>query len=321
ARAACDRRLRGLFSTGEVGPEAAMQIDYIREFVYLANGSNFSETAKTFYISQSALSKHIAALEKELGGRLLVRDNHQVRLTNIGRVFYDGMADVLERYDRTIADINRTHDGFTSTIRIGYLYEATRDFFLPACEMLRKKHGDLGIETRAYEVEGVLAALRRGTIDVGITAIPPDKDFGDLHVYTLRKAKFFVAVSKANRLSTKERVSFSDLDDIDVLFPHPYVFPELSAYLHRRLKDTQIAARAVETAHDSKSIVPFLSMYNGAALIIEHSIPELGEGFKVLELEDVDLSISLAVIWKKGTESQSIRAFIACLNDALAQAS
>jgi DNA-binding transcriptional LysR family regulator len=183
--------------------------------------------------------------------------------------------------------------------------------------MMRESRKDLGIETMAYEVEEVLAALRRETIDVGITDIPYDKEFVDFNVHSLRKAKFYVAVLNTNRLSAKTQVTPQDFNNIDVLFPHPYVFPELSAYLHRKLKGTQIEANAVESAHDSKSIVPFLSMYNGASLVIEHSIPELGSGCKILEIEGIDLSVHLAVIWKKDNESQNIRFLIECLDNAL----
>lgn len=295
-----------------------MRLDHIREFVYLAKELSFVETAKAFYIAQSALSKHIAALEKELGGALFVRDSHQVYLTNTGQLFFEGMSEVLAKYDATVSEVKKTLDGFNSTLRIGYLYEATKDFFLPACRELSKKNSDLGIETRAFEVEEVTAALKRESIEVGITVLPPDKEYLEYRTHKLRQEKYCVVVLKTNRLSKRQSITTKDVAGMDVLFPSPYAFPELSAYLHRKLADTAFEHNAVETAHDSKAIMPFLTMYNGAALIIEHSIPTLEEGCKILELEDVDLSVNLSAVWKKKRESSAIQSFIACIDDQLA---
>ena len=47
-----------------------MEIAVLREFVSLAENLNFSTTAKRLFITQSTLSRHIAALEHELGCRL-----------------------------------------------------------------------------------------------------------------------------------------------------------------------------------------------------------------------------------------------------------
>ena len=72
-----------------------MDIQIIREFLDLAFTLNYSKTAERVFISQSALSKHIASLEKELGVQLFVRSKHSVRLTPIGATLKDKFQSVL----------------------------------------------------------------------------------------------------------------------------------------------------------------------------------------------------------------------------------
>ena len=43
-----------------------MEIDYLREFVVLAQIGNFMEAADILYSSQSTLSKHVKKMESEL---------------------------------------------------------------------------------------------------------------------------------------------------------------------------------------------------------------------------------------------------------------
>lgn len=64
-----------------------MEIAYIREFVSLVKYGNFMAAAEELYISQSSLSKHIMAMEKELGHSLFNRTTRKVSLTSFGKSY------------------------------------------------------------------------------------------------------------------------------------------------------------------------------------------------------------------------------------------
>jgi LysR family transcriptional activator of glutamate synthase operon len=64
-----------------------MEIDYIREFVVLAEKGNFLEAADCLFISQSSLSKHIKTIETELGASLFNRTTRKVALSEFGQMF------------------------------------------------------------------------------------------------------------------------------------------------------------------------------------------------------------------------------------------
>ena len=61
-----------------------METGIIKEFVTLAECLNFSEAASRLFISQSSLSKHIKALEQELGVALFERTTRSIRLSGAG---------------------------------------------------------------------------------------------------------------------------------------------------------------------------------------------------------------------------------------------
>ena len=64
-----------------------MDTVYIKEFVMLAECLNFSEAAERLFISQSSLSKHIQALERELGTTLFTRTTRSIHLSGAGELF------------------------------------------------------------------------------------------------------------------------------------------------------------------------------------------------------------------------------------------
>jgi len=60
----------------------------MREFIAFDEYGNFSKTAQSMYITQPALSRHIAEMEKELGVKLLERNKHSVSFTEAGLKVY-----------------------------------------------------------------------------------------------------------------------------------------------------------------------------------------------------------------------------------------
>lgn len=62
-----------------------MNISYFREFAVLAEEKNYMEAAERLYMNQSTLSKHIKAMESELGVSLFDRSTRRVELTEYGK--------------------------------------------------------------------------------------------------------------------------------------------------------------------------------------------------------------------------------------------
>lgn len=82
-----------------------MNFDYLREFLDLANTLNFTKSASNLQMTQSTLSRHIAAMEKEIGAPLFVRSTSKVKLTQNGRLLYERSSALLSDYADTIEEM------------------------------------------------------------------------------------------------------------------------------------------------------------------------------------------------------------------------
>ena len=92
----------------------------IRLFLSLAETLNFTETANQLFITQQAVSKHIAQFEADLGFPLFVRSKHKVSLTPAGercRVFF---REELERMTAFVRDERDEQSRISKSLRIGY---------------------------------------------------------------------------------------------------------------------------------------------------------------------------------------------------------
>ena len=75
----------------------------LRAFAAVAREGSFSRAAERLYVSQPAVSKHIASLEAELGAQLITRDPRGATLTPAGQV----LADYVLRAEALLANARR----------------------------------------------------------------------------------------------------------------------------------------------------------------------------------------------------------------------
>ena len=66
-----------------------MNTGWLREFVVLADTCSYSEAAERLFMGQLSLSKHIKALEQELGVELFERTSRRVKLSAEGEQLRD----------------------------------------------------------------------------------------------------------------------------------------------------------------------------------------------------------------------------------------
>lgn len=72
----------------------------IREFVQIAESGGISAAAKVLGIGQPTLSRHLAALEAQVGSPLVRRDTHTMSLTEAGRILLADARELLTLADR-----------------------------------------------------------------------------------------------------------------------------------------------------------------------------------------------------------------------------
>ena len=88
-----------------------MDLEKLRIFIAVAECGSFSRGARALYISHSTTSRAVAALEEELGVRLLERDNRVLGLTAAGRVLLREARDLLRQAESAAETVRAAADG------------------------------------------------------------------------------------------------------------------------------------------------------------------------------------------------------------------
>jgi DNA-binding transcriptional LysR family regulator len=96
-----------------------MELEWLQDFVSLANTGSFSKSADQCHISQSAFSRRIQALENWLGTSLVNRHTHPVSLTEAGAQLIQTANLVIRTIYKTREDYGNNLAGKTRTLAFG----------------------------------------------------------------------------------------------------------------------------------------------------------------------------------------------------------
>lgn len=142
----------------------------IQSFMAVVQYQSFSRAAEHLFISQSAVSKNVAQLERDLGYVLIDRTYGSVRTTEVGRRFYEFFCDSEHRFDALREEVRMLTSGHAGDLRLGCLDGWDLSEFYPELQRMFREHFP-GIRLRldGYNHMRILDALAENEIDIAIT--------------------------------------------------------------------------------------------------------------------------------------------------------
>jgi LysR family transcriptional regulator, hydrogen peroxide-inducible genes activator len=187
----------------------------LRAFVAVAEKRHFSSAATTLGVSQSTLSQALAALETGLGAQLIERSTRRVFLTTEGTQLLPRAQAVVEAVDAFTAAAAGTSDPLQGSMRLG-LIPTVAPYVLPiVLAGLTQQLPALTLRVIEDQTERLLTALREGTLDAALIALPADA--GGITEVPIYEEDFLLAVPPGHPLSGKHRVPATALAQLPLL--------------------------------------------------------------------------------------------------------
>ena len=138
----------------------------MRTFVAAADAGQFQEAAAELAVTQQAVSKRVAALEKDLGVRLFTRTARGARLTVDGQAFLPHARELLRAADRAAASVRPDR----RALRVDVIGRR-----LAPAGLLREFHRaypDVPLDVvTLFDAGTAIEAVRAGTIDASFRAV------------------------------------------------------------------------------------------------------------------------------------------------------
>ena len=251
----------------------------------VADHGSFTAAAAQLGYTQSAVSRQVAALEREVGGQLFERLPAGVQLTPRGLVMLRHARAILDEIDAA----QRELDGDESDVhdvRLGTFLSAGAVLVPRVVRAMRTERPDIRLTTREGTTPALVRALRAGTIDVAVIATqppyrPPDDEQPALITAIVDETSLLLAASATGRFAGRSIVSIADLDGMDWI-----ASPSSSAEsLMGAWPGLAGRPRVAHTARDWLTKLQLVAADCGITTVPPHLASVLPEGVQLMRVE------------------------------------
>ena len=189
------------------------QIRYFQSVVRLGS---FTAAAEEHFISQSAISQQIKALENELGVALLERKKRSFTLTSAGELFYKKSLVLVADYDNIVRELQKVSGKNGELLRVGLLKGYSGKEFNSAVSKFTVKFPDVTVEVTHGNHDTLYALLRNGDIDIVLN--DQRRAFSDEYInIVLDIREYYAEISANSPIAQLDEVELSDLKNTTLI--------------------------------------------------------------------------------------------------------
>ena len=161
------------------GPTAPPDLVALQVFCRVIESASFSEAAEACYLSQSAVSQRVRALERHYGRVLVERGRGRAGAepTEAGQALYEGAREILERVEAMETRLRELEGVVGGTIRLATVYSVGLHALPPHLSRFIARYPQVNVHLEYARTNRIVEMLRARRIDLGIVAYPEaDRD-------------------------------------------------------------------------------------------------------------------------------------------------
>lgn len=297
-----------------------MRVEHLEEFVHLSRSLNFTQTANRFFVAQPALSRHISALEHELGVQLFEREGGRVRLTREGRQFAEGAKGVIEAYREAVEKLEACKEGVSESLSVGYLLGAAGPFIPQIQEAFGAMHPDVEVRYFSYEFNEIVDALVSGKIDIAIARMTGDSYAGLFDARLLYTDRFYAVLPEGHRLASFAEIEPSDLRGEDIVVPSHQFWQENAEGIRSYLQPVLGEVRVRSMLQDINSLPLLIETQGCIGISMGHLRSYYRQNLVFVPLRDCFLEFPVGVAWRRSVEGPVLLDYVDAVEDAMSGA-
>src|SRR5713101_1649196 len=289
-----------------------MELRHLRYFVAVGEEQHYGRAALRLRLVQPALSRQIQDLEEEVGFKLFERLPRGVKLSVAGKLFLQDARRILQEVNEAAARAGRVARGLSGTLRVGFTENASWRGVVPdSFRRFREQQPDAELQLQPAASLEQLEAIRSGRLDGGFVNFMPKSD-PELDQLLVAIQHVELAAPKRHPLTKLKKLRLRDLTDAPfVWFPrraNPAFYDQMMRECYRGgLKSPRIVQEGV----NEPTILSLVSTAIGVGWVLATARWRCPESVVILPVVDLNMPLTLALVWRKDNTSPLLANFIA----------
>ena len=289
-----------------------MELRHLRYFVAIGEEQHYGRAARRLRVAQPALSRQIQDLEEEVGFKLFERLPRGVKLSVAGKLFLEDARRILQEISEAVVRAGRVASGRSGTLRIGFTENSSWRGVVPdSFRRFREQQPDAELQLQPEASLVQLEAIRSGRLDAGFVNFMPKSD-PELNQLLVARQHVELAAPRSHPLTRLKKVRLRDLmEALFIWFPrrsNPAFYDQLMLKCYRGgLKSPRIVQEGV----NEPTILSLVSTGMGVGWVLATARWRCPESVVILPVVDLNMPLTLALVWRKDNTSPLLANFIA----------
>jgi len=188
-----------------------MELAQLKYFQVMANIRHFTRAARMLDVTQPALSRSMAKLEKDLDVPLFKRSEGEIELTAEGERLLRRVDRILREVDSAREEASNAHAEVSKEFRLSFIH-SLGSYALPhILQDFRALYPDIRIQLNQQDSAALALQVAAGETDLCLCSTIPTTEYS-AWVY-LWSEELFVTVPLGHRFAEREKINLQELED------------------------------------------------------------------------------------------------------------
>ena len=292
-----------------------MNLNQLRYFVSVAENGSFTRAAASQYISQTAITQQIHALEENVGAKLFDRNSRPVSLTPAGKVFLKEAREILGRMDVALARIREASVGLEGELRLGYTKGYEHSDLPKHLRGFHQEYPNVLISCYRCDTDMLASGVLHGEYDVIFTWDSTNiRQEESIELRVFERVPLYVALYADHPLARRKELTRRELKRENILYMSPSGTGNSfgDAFYISLYQRAGYQPNIILRSNDMESILMMVAAEEGISIVPGYSHPwDIGtENVVFLPLSGEEENEEILIAWRRDNDNPALQRFI-----------
>ncbi len=287
-----------------------MHLETLQVFCDLVETGSFSAAASQNFITQSAVSQQVRALEARFDQRLLDRTKGRVQATPAGQLLYQASKDITGRYRDLREQLQSFGNTVSGSVRLATVHSVGLYELSEPLKKFLKAYPQVNVHIEYSRSSKIFEDVLSGRIDLGIVAYPTRRP--QIAVLPFREDRLVLVCATHHPLARRRSLALAELEGQNFVGYERDI--PTRRELDRVLRRKGVGVRYVMELDNIETIKRVVEIGAGLAIVPEPTIQQevKSRTLCALHIRDETMTRPLGVVHRQGRHfSPAVERFIA----------
>ncbi|SEU09687.1 LysR family transcriptional regulator [Paenibacillus sp. NFR01] len=271
-----------------------MEWQQLEYFIAIAKSQHMTNAAKELSVTQPALSRSIATLEKEFGVELFERRGRNLVLNRYGQLLLGRAQTALSEIEKAKQEIANQINPGSGIVSLGFPHILGAELFPAMLGAFRERYADIRFDLNQCSIDDLVKRILNNDCDFGITTWESvDEAF---HWHLIGTSELYLTLPIHHPWAGKDSICLEELQGVPYVGLKPSC--ALSYTVEALLARSRVEPDTVYRADELDMVAGLVSAGYGVSLLPK----TLGTGnypMAWVKVDDPASKLTVGVVWKK----------------------